>query len=41
MAGQIHIIELALESAHQTVSNDIFIIHYIEISIYRDTSISI
>jgi len=24
MAEQIHIIELALESAHQTVSNDIF-----------------
>jgi len=23
MAGQIHMIELALESAHQTVSNDI------------------
>ena len=41
MARQIHIIELALESAHQTVSNDIYIIHYMEISIHRDTSISI
>ena len=36
---QIYTIKLALESTHQIVFNDIFI-HYIEISIYKDTSIS-
>jgi len=37
----IFIIKVALESIHQTMSNDIsYIIHHIEISIYRDTNIS-
>ena len=39
ITGQIHTIKLVLESAHQTVSNDI--IYLKAISIHRDTSISI
>jgi len=39
IAGQICTIELVLESAHQTVSDDI--VYFIVISIHRDTSISV
>ena len=39
IAGQIHTIELVLESAHQTVSDNI--VYLIVISIHRDTSILI
>jgi len=38
MTEQISMIKLVLESAYQTVSNNI---HHIAISIYRDTSILI
>ena len=39
IAGQICTIELVLESAYQTVSDDI--VYFIVISIHRDTSISV
>ena len=40
MAGQICTIKLVLESAYQTVSDEI-IVYFIVISIHRDTSISV
>ena len=39
IAGQICTIKLVLESAYQTVSDNI--VYFIVISIYRDTSISV